>query len=197
MDNFTTNTTPRQINVNPSLTLNFKTNEKGLIEYINDNLSTLAGFEEYELIYEPMDISLHSDMPKTIIEMIHESLKDEKTIKAYLKMQTKDKHFFWLFSEFTTKEDLTNQKAHYNKSYAVPDEVIYRMDALYEILKRIEMKTGDTKTSSRYLKGYLEERGKNYNTYIEETINPAKPEVSSQKPAKEKASLFKRIFGNK
>lgn len=197
MDNLTTNTTPRQINVNPSLTLNFKTNEEGLIEYINDNLSALAGFEEYELIYEPMDALLHSDMPKTIIEMIHASLKDEKTIKAYLKMQTKDNHFFWLFSEFTTKEDPTNQKAHYNKSYAVPDEVIYRMDALYEILKRIEMKTGDTKTSSRYLKGYLEERGKNYNTYIEETISPAKPEALTPKSGKEKVSLFKKIFGGK
>ena len=181
MDNFSPNTEPRQLNVNPSLTLTYKMNEDGLIEYINENLSALAGYEEFELIYEPLDTLLNPDMPDTILAMLQERLSEEKPFKAYFKMLSKDKHFFWLFSEFVTKLDVTNQKVHYVKCFAVPDEIIYRMNSLYEILKRIELKTGDIKTSSKYLKGYLEERNKNFDTYIEETIRPSKTKIESKK----------------
>ncbi len=195
MDDFIPNTEPRQLNVNPSLKLTFKVNEEGLIEYVNDNLSALAGFEEHELIFEPLEVLFHPDMPNTILEMLKDHLKKEKSFKAYLKMQSKDKHFFWVFTEFITKEDVTKQKAHYCNSFAIPDNIIHRIDTLYEILKKIEFKTSDTKTSLRYLKGYLEERGKNYETYIEEIIRSTKSIVEPKKNDTENLNLVKKIFG--
>ena len=168
-DYVTPSANDREISINPSANLNCKINNKGIIEYVNQHFSEVSGYEEYEIIGEPLEKIRHPDMPKIIFEILEQRLEKKEGMTLIAKFLAKDGRFFWAKSHFETKLDSENKiRAHYCYSSKASSFAVLKINTLYKILSKIESKTGDTKTSERYLIGFLEERNQKYNQFIEE-----------------------------
>ncbi len=225
MENYNeTKISDREINISPNVVLSCKINPDGIIEYVNRVFSDISGYEEFEIIGEPLDKMRHPDMPKIIFEFLKDRLKKQEKSTLISKYLARDGRFFWIKSEFETQIDSEgNSVAHYSHSTPISTLAISKISSLYKILSKIEAKTGTTKTSERYLIGFLEERNKTYNEYIEELCqldniehnpitqsqtlfqqrktaqNPLQGTVNTSefksKTTTKKRSLFQRIFG--
>lgn len=159
------------IELDPSRYIVSKTNSKGIITYGNDYFVEISGYKESELIGQPHNIIRHPDMPKVIFKMLWDRLEDGKNMIAVIKNRAKDGRAYWVTTEFETKRDrLTNEIIGYTafRKSATP-KAINEMKTLYATLKDIEDKF-DVDASLKYLIGYLEEKDKSYDEYIDEVI---------------------------
>ncbi len=191
MTNYTNpNLSDREISINPSSLLNCKINNEGIIEYVNQQFCEICGYEEFEIIGESIEKLRHPDMPKIFFEVLRERLAKRESMRLIAKFLAKDGRYYWLMTDFDTKVNNAGEvQAHYNRSIAAPSFAVHKISSIYKILSKIEAKTGNTKTSERYLVGFLEERNLTYNEYIEDLCvsrleyeNPpiAQPNVSQQ-----------------
>lgn len=172
--------TDREISINPSSLLNCKINSDGVIEYVNQQFCEISGYEEFEIIGESIEILRHPDMPKIFFEVLKERLAKKESMRLIAKFLAKDGRFYWLLTDFDTKLSNTGEIiAHYNRSTSAPSYAIHNINSIYKILSKIEAKTGNTKTSERYLVGFLEERNMTYNEYIEDLIS-SRPEYENK-----------------
>lgn len=165
------NITPidKEISISPSAVFNCKINPEGKIDYANHQFCEVSGYEEYELIGEPMQIFRHPDMPEVFFEILNERLQKKEPMRLFAKFLAKDGRYFWLMIDFETKVDKEgNILAHYSSSKAAPLYAVHKIASLHDILAKIEEKTGNTEASRRYLIGFLEERNMNYNQFVEE-----------------------------
>ena len=177
----------REISINPNYTFNCKISSKGILEFTSHILCEISGYEEYELIDEPLTSLAHPDMPNLFFEVLTERLAKKKPMRLFVKLLAKDGRYYWLMMDFYTKTDQNEViLAHYSKSVAASQNAIHKLQPLYKILSKIEDKTENTKASRRYLVGYLEERNLNYDQLIKELILP---QVKDEYPQHNTASL--------
>ncbi len=67
-----------------------RTNEKGMITYVNDFFTTLTGFRGNELIGNKHSIIRHEDTPKSLYRNLWETIKNGKTWEGTIKNKTKE-----------------------------------------------------------------------------------------------------------
>jgi PAS domain S-box-containing protein len=159
----------REINVNPAHQFNCKISTKGTLIFTSHVLCELNGFEEYELIGEPITSLIHPEMPKVFFDVLTERLALKELMRIFVKLITKDGSHYWLMMDFHTRlDEKGNIVAHYSESVAANPLIVQKLQILYKILAKIEEKTGNTKASKRYLVGYLEERNITYDQFVEE-----------------------------
>ncbi len=179
----------REININPTDVFNLKINPEGFIDYANHRFCEVSGYEEYELIGEPLDILKHPDMPQLFFEVLNERLHKREPMRMFIKFQSKDGRPFWVLMDFETKTDNNdNIVAHYAKGKAAPRYGVFKMESLNKILTKIESKTHSTDASKRYLIGYLEERKMTYNKYIDEICSYREEEFAIPESPQTKTS---------
>ena len=159
----------REININPNYSFNCKISSKGTLEFTSHILCEISGYEEYELINEPLISLAHPNMPKILFEVLTERLAKSQPMRLFMKLMAKDGRYYWLMMDFYTKSDQDGViLAHYSESVAAPQYATHKLQPLYKILSKIEEKTGNTKASRRYLVGFLEDRNLNYDQLIKE-----------------------------
>ena len=148
-----------------------KTDSKGIITYGNDYFVEISGYTESELIGEPHNIIRHPDMPRIIFKTLWVRLEKGENMIAVVKNMAKDGRAYWVTTEFETKRDrLTNEIIGYTAfRKSATDKAINEITPLYKTLKDIENKF-DIDASLRYLTGYLEDKNKSYDEYIDEVI---------------------------
>lgn len=172
--------TDREISINPASILNCKINNDGVIEYVNQQFCEISGYEEFEIIGESIDKLRHPDMPRIFFDVLKERLAKKESMRMIAKFLAKDGRYYWLMTEFDTKVSSTGEVlAHYNRSVAAPSYAVHKISSIYKILSKIEAKTGNTKTSERYLVGFLEERNLTYNEFIED-LSTSRPEYENK-----------------
>lgn len=226
MENFyNPNPIDREIKVNSSTVLMLKVNKDGIIEYINHSFSEVSGYEEFEIIGESLDLLKHPDVPNAIYDLLKERFSKKESVRILNKILAKDGRYFWLMSDFETKTNASGEvMAHYAHCYAASSFATHKIDSLYKILLNIELKTGSTEVSKKYLLGFLEERNMDYDQFVAE-LSQKRPEfedisnmdfspitrqpinLQSHKPQipitnnsdttkqKKQKSLLKRVFG--
>ncbi len=67
-----------------------KTDEKGIITYVNKMFCEISGYKEEELIGKPHNIIRHCDMPKDAFKELWQTIKDGKIWKGVVKNRKKD-----------------------------------------------------------------------------------------------------------
>jgi len=158
----------REISVNPAHKFNCKISPNGTLVFTSHILCELNGFEEYELIGEPITSLIHPEMPKVFFDVLTERFALKELMRIFVKLITKDGSHYWLMMDYFTRLDENgNIVAHYSESVAANPLIVQKLQMLYKILTKIEEKTGDTKASKRYLVGYLEERNLTYDQFVE------------------------------
>ena len=80
-----------------------RTDEKGLITYVNDDFVEAPGFTRAELIGEPHNMVRHPDMPPEAFRDMWATLKQGKPWGGIVKNRRKDGGFYWV-KAMATKE---------------------------------------------------------------------------------------------
>ncbi|HIP48703.1 MAG TPA: PAS domain S-box protein [Lutibacter sp.] len=164
--------TSNEIVVSINALLKRKINLDKTYDYVNHQLSTLCGYEDYELIGETYKKIIHTDMPMVLYSVLNKKLSNGLPMQIIEKFKTNNGSFFWLLSQYQSKIDEKGNVAyHVASSVQVSKQAVAIINKLYESLKRIETKTSDDVMSKRYLMGFLENYGHTYNTFIEEILN--------------------------
>lgn len=161
----------KEIKLNPKRYIVSKTDAKGIIEYGNDYFVEVSGYKESELIGKPHSIVRHPDMPRVVFKMMWDRINRAQNIMAVVKNMAKDGSYYWVITEFEPKVDpITNEIiSHTAFRKAAPQEAIDVMTPIYQKLLEIE-KDGGMEASEKYLRGFLEEKGKTYDEFINEVI---------------------------
>jgi len=82
-----------------------RTDPRGVIQSGNLVFQTISGFEWDELINAPHKIVRHQDMPKGVFQLLWSTIQSGVPIAAYVKNQTKNGGFYWVFAVLAPIED--------------------------------------------------------------------------------------------
>ncbi len=170
----------REIIFDKNLVLLSITDNKGIIEYCNDDFVEISGYEEYELAGFPHNIVRHPDMPKTIFKLMWSRIQNKENVIAIIKNMSKTGRYYWVYTDFIVKEDEQGNIIGY-KAYrkAAPRKAIETMIPIYKKLKDIEDVKG-VDIAEKFLHGYLDGIGTYYDKFVENLIIdnlPKKEEV--------------------
>ncbi|MDD5216165.1 MAG: methyl-accepting chemotaxis protein [Methylococcales bacterium] len=78
-----------------------KTNLKGIITFVNDDLTRISGYSKDELIGKPHNIFRHSDMPKEAFADMWQTIKTGHSWSGLVKNKTKSGGFYWVRAHIT------------------------------------------------------------------------------------------------
>jgi PAS domain S-box-containing protein len=195
MDTRITRPTPsdREVDWNKNKVLLSKTDTKGTILYANEDFIDVSGYDEFELIGQPHNIIRHPDMPKVIFKFLWDSIKSSKNIHAIIKNMSKTGRYYWVITDFKIVADSDGEiVGYFGTRKSVPEDVIVKfIEPLYKKLLHIEEASGMS-ASEEYLIGFLEERKKTYNEYIDHLIATGKDDKN-----KVSKGLFNGLFEKK
>jgi len=148
-------------------TATVKINFDNQIEYANEYILDLLGYNVTEFVWQKPRIICHQDMPDLIHDIIGSYIMNFKEGIAVLKHKTKDNDYFWAFTHYkpsyrpdgTFEAFVTKRKPLPSKKLnGTIEDLKYQISKLYEILKGIEQHTSQ-KQAEKYLLGFLEEKG--------------------------------------
>ncbi len=91
----------REIEIEKNKLIISKTDKKGLITYGNRYFTDLSGYQPKEYIGKPHNIIRHPDMPKTVFKILWDTVRAKDEVFAYVKNQTKNGSFYWVFANVT------------------------------------------------------------------------------------------------
>lgn len=178
-----------------------KTDQYGVIEYVNDAFIDVSGYDEHELISLPHSIVRHPDMPRVLFKVLWDNLLAGKVIRPIVKNLAKSGRYYWVVADFEIKKNPAGEITHfYSRRRVVAPEVVARVSELYGKLLQIE-EVGGISASEKYLNGYLEDIGKNYNEFIEDLIIQYTPgakkeeQTATPEPEAAKKGFFSKFFG--
>jgi PAS domain S-box-containing protein len=78
-----------------------KTDLKGRITYGNRIFIEYSGYSEAELLGKQHNIVRHPDMPRGVFKFLWDTLSAKQECFAYVKNQSKDGGFYWVFANVT------------------------------------------------------------------------------------------------
>jgi PAS domain S-box-containing protein len=161
--------TPKDIEItlSPKKTIVSRTDEKGIIRFVNDYFMEIAGYKENELVGFPHNVIRHPDMPKIIFKLLWDELKQGNDMRAIVKNLAKDGRYYWVITNFyTLYDDNKNIIGYYARRKAVPQFVKEEVVKLYETLIVIEENEG-MKASEKYVSDWLTLNNTTYQDYVE------------------------------
>ena len=116
-----------------------RTDKRGLIEFGNEVFYRVSGYSEQQMIGSPHNIIRHEDMPKSVFKLFWQTIKQNKTIAAYVKNKAIDGRYYWvLATAFPTKEGYLSIRLKPSSSLFEKTKSLYA-----EILKYEEEKGMD------------------------------------------------------
>ena len=149
-----------------STTIKSKTDNKGIINYVNDVFVEVSEYSREELIGKPHNVVRHPDMPKVIFSYLWKNLLDGNNFNAVVKNLTKTGKYYWIVTNFDIFKTPSGQpSAFLGVRNGVPAKVIEIIEPLYKELLAIEQKSG-MEESDAHLSEFLKDKGFDYNLYI-------------------------------
>ena len=151
----------KEIELDPKRYLVSRTDEKGVIEYVNDYFIEVSGYLESELIGQPHNLIRHPDMPRIVFKLMWEHIQSGKNILALVKNLAKDGRYYWVYTSFEPNINRDDNKiiGYLASRKAAPRDIIDIIAPLYDKLLEIEKSEG-MEESQKYLDSFLKEKGK-------------------------------------
>ncbi len=149
-----------------------KTDMRGDITYINDNFTSIVGYEKEEIVGTPHDALRHPDMPEAIFLLIIKAIEKGDKIRAVVKNLAKSGEYYWAVTDFEADYDKDGKvTGFFAFREAILEENIYELIELYQILLNIERRRG-VEASFRYLNSYLHDNNISYNEFMDIMSRP-------------------------
>ena len=160
----------REIKVGSKEFLVSKTDEKGIILYVNDTFCDVTGYEEIEVLGKAHNIVRHPDMPAVIFLLMWRQIQSGKNIRALIKNLARSGEYYWVSTDFEIhKENDSTTYVAFRR--AVPKKSVRTIEPLYEHLLKVEKAHG-LKASLVYLQGFLNERHQTFEDYMDSILKP-------------------------
>lgn len=158
----------KEIVIDRSMTIVTRTNEKGLIEYVNRHFLDISGYALGELINQPHNIIRHPDMPSILFKLMWQRLQSGRDIFMLVKNKTKQGNFYWVTTHFKIKRSPLNDQITGYVAYrhSADVQLIRKLEPLYHDLRAVERISG-IEASERYFNGFLESEGLTYDKLME------------------------------
>ena len=101
-----------------------KTDLRGVITFVNDDLLRITGFTRDELIGSPHNIFRHPDMPAEVFSDLWRTILSECTWSGIIKNKIKDGGYYWVRADVTPiyKDDILNGHMSVRRK-AKPDDI--------------------------------------------------------------------------
>ncbi|MEN8147565.1 MAG: HD domain-containing phosphohydrolase [Campylobacterota bacterium] len=90
-----------------------KTDNKGIITYVNSAFCDISGYETDELLHRPHNIVRHPDMPKEVFQVMWETLQTGKKWKGIVKNLKKDGTSYWVDASISPIFDVKGEVVEY------------------------------------------------------------------------------------
>jgi len=156
-----------EITLSPKKTIVSRTDEKGIIRFVNDYFKEIAGYNDDELVGYAHNVIRHPDMPKVIFKLLWDELKKGNDMRAIVKNLAKDGRYYWVITNFhTLYDDDNNIIGYYARRKAVPQFVKEEVIKLYKTLLSIE-ENDSMEEAEIYVKDWLSNNNTNYQGYVE------------------------------
>jgi len=144
---------------------------KNKIKFCNTDFIKTSGYPENNLLNMDYDNLIHPLMPKVIKILIKHRLNNHKNISAITKNLDKDGLYFWTISDYKVNTLENNLNIAFSvRSKAISKETTQKIEKLYTTLLKIEENIGLV-SASKYLLGFLEEKGMSFSNYMRQITN--------------------------
>lgn len=149
-----------EIELDPKRYIVSETDEKGKITFVNDYFMEVSGYSREELMGKAHNIVRHPDMPKVVFKLLWETISQGKNINAVVKNMAKDGRYYWIFTEFESRQDADTHEiiGYHADRKSISPHVLEIIAELYAELLTIEKKDG-VEASEKYLIEFLKEKG--------------------------------------
>lgn len=147
-----------------------KTDLKGRITYCNRVFIEFSGFQEAELLGEQHNIVRHPDMPRGVFKFLWDTLEAKQECFAYVKNQSKDGGYYWVFANVTPSYGADGQVDGYFSVRRKPRaSAIAAVSGLYRQMLEEENRAGPKNAcaaSLALLNQALAQHGVSYESFI-------------------------------
>jgi aerotaxis receptor len=89
-----------------------ETDEKGIINFANNDFCEVAEYTLEELIGQPHNMVRHPDMPKAAFKSLWDTVKKGETWTGFVKNGTKSGGYYWVFATVYPFENSKGQKGY-------------------------------------------------------------------------------------
>ena len=149
-----------------------KTDLKGRITYANRLFMDLADLDEKACIGAPHSVVRHADMPRSIFQLLWDTVGTGREIFAYVKNRSQNGDYYWVYAHVTPTFDSAGKISGYHSTRRSPDRDVLqgKIFSLYEKLLLAERGATDRKEGQRkgmaLLADILKAEGKSYDEFI-------------------------------
>jgi len=108
-----------------------KTDDVGIITYVNEKLSRICGYSREELVGSPFVILCHPEMPDAFFDRLGSAVRENRVFKGTIKGLAKDGSSFYIDATVVPITDMHNDITEYMAiSYEVTDLVVAKEEAI-------------------------------------------------------------------
>jgi aerotaxis receptor len=115
-----------------------ETDEKGIINFANDEFCKYAGYSIDELIGKPHSIVRHADMPKSAFKDLWDTIKSGKKWRGFVKNRAKNGSYYWVFATVYPFINCDKKKGYISCRRVISDMEKEKYDKLYKEMKAEE-----------------------------------------------------------
>jgi aerotaxis receptor len=119
----------KEIFLDTNICLISKTDENGIISFVNDEFCNITGYDMDEIIGKTHNILRHQDMPSSVFNELWQTLKIGDMWTGFIKNKTKSGDFFWVYA---TIYPCTNH-------FGIKEYIAYRGKALEFEIEQIKI----------------------------------------------------------
>jgi len=111
-----------------------ETDEKGIIQYANDDFCKIAGYTRQELTGNPHNMVRHEDMPKAAFKDLWTTIQSGNIWNGIVKNKTKDGSYYWVNATAYPSTDFNGNKRYISIRIKPTKEEIKQAEELYKTL---------------------------------------------------------------
>ena len=115
-----------------------ETDEKGIINFANDDFCKIAGYDLEELIRKNHNIVRHQDMPKAAFKDLWDTVKQGKVWDGYVKNKCKNGDYYWAYATVFPFKTCDGSSGYLSCRRKASREEIETHEKLYKKMKSEE-----------------------------------------------------------
>ncbi len=148
-----------------------KTDAKGHLTYCNRIFIEFSGYSEQELLGQQHNIVRHPDMPRSVFNLLWQTLKSGNEFFGYVKNMSRDGSYYWVLANVTPS--FTAGSGEISGYFSVrrkpePDK-IKLIDPIYQDMLAAEQHAGARDAiaaGTKILTDLMQPTGKDYREFI-------------------------------
>ena len=148
-----------------------KTDATGRLTYCNLMFIEFSGYTERELLSQQHNIVRHPDMPRSVFNLLWQTIKSGDEFFGYVKNMCKDGSYYWVFANVTPSYIAdTNKILGYFSVRRKPESAkIKIIESVYQDMLSAEQRAGSRDAiteGTKILTDLIEPTGKDYREFI-------------------------------